>query len=211
MKTENIIKVEMPTFSFEELSESAKEKAIQDYRNSGREFFYNGVHENFIEKCGEYGIEVERKDINWTGFWSQGDGASFVSDNIDVKTLVDKLGIKFRLGLEKVFCENVNVRIKRIGHHYAHAYTVQASVETYDASYGRDNSLDRINEYIEKKAAELEEKLEELKNELCGTLYRDLEKEYDYQNSDDYIKEEFIANGDRFFENGSNKIVIYAE
>ncbi|MFA7254446.1 MAG: hypothetical protein WC107_07930 [Patescibacteria group bacterium] len=63
-------------YKFDELSESAKQKAIEDYRQDG--FYYewwDAVYED-ARQIGEIlGIEID--NIYFSGFSSQGDGACF--------------------------------------------------------------------------------------------------------------------------------------
>lgn len=62
-----------------ELSDEAKERAFNDFKN--REIYDNHwahhVLEDWVERLGAIGIDTEVYDMHFTGFHSQGDGASF--------------------------------------------------------------------------------------------------------------------------------------
>jgi hypothetical protein len=67
------------TYSFDELPKEAKEKAIEKNRDINIEYteWYEPIIDNFeyaMEKLGLTDVEVE-----FTGFYSQGDGASFTA------------------------------------------------------------------------------------------------------------------------------------
>lgn len=65
------------TYTFEELSDEAKEVAISHYRehNYGDTFWSECIIEDAKEVAALMGIDIE--DIYWSGFYSQGDGAMF--------------------------------------------------------------------------------------------------------------------------------------
>lgn len=66
-------------YSFDELTPDGKENARDWYRAqlAQDEGMYDGVLEWFIEPLAMLGIEVLVHDIQWSGFWCQGDGLSF--------------------------------------------------------------------------------------------------------------------------------------
>jgi hypothetical protein len=82
------------TYSFEELSPEAQKNALDNNRdlNVDYEGWEDGVAEGFKEDMREIGIDDIT--ISYSGFHSQGDGASFTSDDIDTRKLFDAMGIK---------------------------------------------------------------------------------------------------------------------
>lgn len=56
-----------------------EQRLIEKYRDANVEFadWHDPSLESFVEVCGEWGMGIEQQDITYTGFWSQGDGASF--------------------------------------------------------------------------------------------------------------------------------------
>ena len=68
------------TFSFSELSPTAKKHAIDELRDTNVD--YNDWHEPIIEdfenEMKEFGLSDV--DVQYSGFYSQGDGASFTAE-----------------------------------------------------------------------------------------------------------------------------------
>lgn len=68
--------------TFAQLSDEAKETARQEYRENGLDYnWWEHIYEEWtteLEEMGFDGIE-----ISYSGFWSQGDGASFTAESFD--------------------------------------------------------------------------------------------------------------------------------
>lgn len=70
-------------YTFDELSEPAKEKAREWYRNGQLDYgWWDSVYEQADTAAKHLGIDIDRKGkhtpaIYFSGFWSQGDGACF--------------------------------------------------------------------------------------------------------------------------------------
>ena len=189
-------------YTFEELNNDAKEKAREWWRSGcfDSHVDYEPIYEGIIEKTAEYGMDINEDNISWSGFWCQGDGASFTCEDIDIRTVCEKLGITFKHGLNELFFDTTSASINRISHHYSHKYTVEVNVTA--AEWVHWGEYKHITAYLEKKGEELEKKLTELKNRLCDKLYKDLEEEYEFQTSDAEVNEALIANGYEFYEDG---------
>jgi|688.fasta_scaffold40295_3 hypothetical protein len=73
-------------FSFDELSPEIQEKVLSNYKEEYRDkidsWWYEDVIENFKSGLEELGLE--NIECNFSGFWSQGDGASFTARVRDV-------------------------------------------------------------------------------------------------------------------------------
>lgn len=68
--------VETTVYKFDELSDKAKEKARDWYRELGFDYeWWDDTYAEAKEIGKAMGITIE--DIRFSGFWSQGDGASF--------------------------------------------------------------------------------------------------------------------------------------
>lgn len=195
-------------YDFNELDEKGKEKAINKLRYINVDCFewYEFIFQDFIEQAAEKGLNIKYNEIQFSGFACQGDGASFTCDDINIKKLLKALNITFKSEvLKKIFCDNVSIGIKRINNHYSHKYTVSCYCDYTELTYRsiiRDYIYIRIDNYLYNKSKELEEKLEALKDKLCNTLYDELEKEYDYQTSNEAVIEAIENNEYYFFKNG---------
>lgn len=203
--------IQLELFTFDELSEDAKTKAIESERNSENlEYFYSGEVEHFKD-CLAF-IGFTDVDISFSGFYSQGDGASFTADYDS--SLIDLEGLKrndtrlFDLmarndsvfGASGLTSDNIiTATIKRISHHYSHENTVTVDdIEINGCGWG-DNDCDKINIAYN----DLENYLTSLKNDLCHIIYSSLEAEYEYQTSDEYIAEILTINDYYFLADGT--------
>jgi len=83
------------TYSFEELPDESKEKALERYRDINTD--YIDWHDPIIEGFDEdmKGLGLDNIEVKFTGFYSQGDGASFTARVDDEeKFLMNALDIK---------------------------------------------------------------------------------------------------------------------
>jgi hypothetical protein len=156
--------------------------------------------------------------IAFTGFWSQGDGASFTA-NIDVDKLADFLATKIepsktiagepedfrpwladKAGAHKATKAKYRrlkalgdllypSKVERTSHQYSHERTCRVTIEF--------NSTGRADK-VEKLLNEFEADAEALRLALCQALYNDLEEDYEGQTSDESL-EEFAAGNDYTF------------
>jgi hypothetical protein len=179
--------IQITLFSFDELSEESQQKIIESFRQD-YEPYYDVIYEDFALRLSEaYGGELDTEEITWSGFWSQGDGASFIC-NFDSEVLLPIL--KEELNEEQVaLLEEIDAEIDfksiRTGYQYAHENTVRGKVSIYygDAYYDRMVEINEIHDILENK-------LTEIIREECRSLYRQLESFYDQETEDERIIEE---------------------
>ena len=212
------------TYSFEELSPEAQKHALEEQRDINVDYqgWEDGVTEGFKEDMEEIGISDI--DISYTGFWSQGDGASFTSDTIDTRKLFNAAGIKSTdaLNMEvenrddedkefydlldtledighldrvRITPEELKVTIERGSSNYYHENTVSAKIEIWDEPEGWEEP----GRFIE----DLEKEITNFIRGKCKELYSSLSKEYDYLTSDEAVKETLIDNDYEFDEEGN--------
>ena len=194
---------EIEVYSFDALAEEAREKACQQVGDvmTDNTFWWDDTYVLFIERCKDYGMTIDVKDIHFTGFGSQGDGASFVCDDIDVEKLMQSLGIKISDELkEKVLDYIYEVNISRTSYRASHEQTVHVQILIdEDALAEEEEGIIRdIHDIVDT----LEFKLEKLKDDLCQKLYNDLRKEYNYFHSEEYVDEVAYDNKMLFLANG---------
>ena len=188
-------------YSFDELSSEAREKACQQVGNSMTDnaWWYDGTFDLFVKRCKDYGMTIDVEDIQFTGFGSQGDGASFTCDDIDVEKLLQSLGIKMSDGLKEKVLDYIEVNIIRTSYRVYHERTVHVQILLEDAL---EEEEEGIIQYIHDITDTLEFKLENLKDDLCQQLYNDLRQEYDYFHSAEYVDEVAYENNMLFLANG---------
>jgi len=179
--------IQITLFSFDELSEESQQKIIEPFREA-YEPYYEAVYEGFVERMKEeYGADIKTEEITWSGFWSQGDGASFICD-FDTEVLLPIL--KEELNEDQVaLLEKINAEIDcasiRTGYQYAHENTVRGKVSIYygDDYYDRMVQINEIHDILENK-------LTEIIREESRNLYKRLEDFYDQEMEDERIIEE---------------------
>ena len=182
--------IQITLFTFDELPEESQQKIIEGFRHD-HEPYYDVIYEDFALKMSEhYGAELKTEEITWSGFWSQGDGASFTCD-FDTEVLLPIL--KEELNEEQVaLLEEIDAEIDcasiRTGYQYSHENTVRGKVSIYygDAYYDRMVQINEIHDILENK-------LTEIIREESRSLYRQLEDFYDQEMEEDNIRERIRA------------------
>lgn len=190
-------------FTFEELSEEAKEKAIEKQRNCEYYLDYEWwdfVYEDFHQKIKDKGFDITK--IYFSGFWSQGDGAMFEYDGLDSKLLDEAADTLDLPNWKKSILKNgyISGKGRQSGHYYhENSCSHNIYVET-------DNGMQQyynIERLFDTFHIDIENYIEELYVNLCGELYSALEKEYEYLMSDECISEHLEANMYEFEKDGT--------
>jgi hypothetical protein len=187
---------------FNELDERTQDKVLEKHYDINVD--YQDWHESVLDYCKEKleKFGVYKPEINYSGFWSQGDGASFTGtiDSEDILVLLTSLKVlkKFRYLVDNLRKGNIDlsVSIDRISSHYSHENTCRTYLDWRVSSDHVDYDL------VASRARELEEYLEEWRVDTCHEIYKDLETEYDYQTSREQIIETLEANEYEFDEDG---------
>ena len=217
---------EEKTYSFEELSPEAQENALENNRDINVDYggWEDGVTEGFKEDMREIGIDDIT--ISFSGFYSQGDGASFTSEDIDTRKLFNAIGIKsndaldMEVGDERSRGENKEFydlldTLEDVGHlerNRIKPEEIRVSIERTDNRHVHYNTV-RANVEIWDEpdgweepygfTDDLEDKVTEYVRGLCKDLYRKLENEYEHLTSDESVKETLIDNDYEFDEEGN--------
>lgn len=186
-------------YKFDELNDKAKEKARDWYREVDDFSFYAECAIEDAKDCAKVlGINIDK--VYYSGFSSQGDGACFVGSysftkdclkNIKNHAPKDKTlhDIARRMrDLAKVFNGKPGAKVSHRGHYY-HAFCTDISVYDVENDYHIDEN------HVEE--------LKDILRDFMHWIYRRLEAEYDYQNSDEAVDESIEANEYEFLEDGS--------
>jgi hypothetical protein len=185
--------IKIKVFEFQELPIEIQKKAIERYREVLPEniWWYDIVIDNFKERLSRLGYS----DIQcfFSGFYSQGDGASFEAKyHYEEATDPDNFGERLKK-LQEKYNHNLRGRIIRTSSNYSHDYTM--IVDYLESDYVSAEEEDIVEE----------EDIEEFKiisRELARVLYMELEKEYDYLISNSGITNYFIESGMFFYKDG---------
>lgn len=202
-------------YTYDELSDDAKSKARDWWRDvsqqSGDQFYAEWVQDDFERVCDTLGIDLDtvrgdkRKAIFWSGFWSQGDGASFAGTftaKPDAGAAIREYApqdaelhaIGDRLAEVSALYPDVRVAIVqgRYGGHYVHENTM-----TCDVDVGEDENGDPLD-----LAAPIDDDVTEIFRSLARWLYARLETAYDDEYSDENMAENIRINEYTFTEDG---------
>lgn len=188
-------------YTFDELSQDAKQKALEDnaYINVEHDW-YDYLLEEWRAKLEASGFT--EADIQFSGFYSQGDGASFTASVDLVEWLKSrKLANKYRALYEQAKLGYITASIDRVSSLYVHENTIKADIDTHYIDVDYDTDRKRYD-LIEKQAEEVENILQEDARDVSKIIYRELENEYDYLTSEEAIKETILANEYEFTEGG---------
>ena len=196
-----IIKREYKVYTFDELTEEAQYKAIEHLSDINVDYeWYEYDFEDYKTIGAMLGIEI--KDIFFSGFYSQGDGACFTGryeyKNNSVKSIKeyapeDNELHKIAEGLylaQKVNFYRVTGNIEHRGHYY-HSRCTDITL------YNEDN---QNNEYA--FYGDTEYIITELLRDFMNWIYHSLNKQYEYLTSREAIIETIVANDYSFTEDG---------
>ena len=196
-------------YLFEELSDDAKEKARDWYREGNLDYdWWDFMFEDFATIGNLLGIEFDTRPVKlmgggtrydpciyFSGFWSQGDGACFEGrysynkgalKKIKEHAPNDKVLHEIASSLQEIQKLNFYGAYARITHrgNYNHSYSMTIDVDRDDASVvGEDDLVQCMRDFAD-------------------WMYRQLEKEYEWLNSDEVVDESIIANEYEFDEEG---------
>ena len=182
-------------YQFDDLSKEAKEKAMEEHR----EFLssvWDGdyVQEEFMDDMEKYGIE--NMEINYSGFYSQGDGASFTG-RIDIPKYLKATGQeKDYAKLLKAIKDGEDVDdvavIERISHRYYHYNTIQVA----DLYYRGES------DEVDKQANELTDDMTKFVREQSKELFKRLRDSYEAEMEDENVAESIRINEYEFTPDG---------
>lgn len=182
-------------FTFDMLSDKAKEKARDWWREGGLDYEWWNFATTEWEQTTLPEQGFPNAEISFSGFWSQGDGASFTS-GFDFAKYCESHGVTIRPMIQRLIDNGMIVisgEFSRSSHHYSHENTVTFDYEIW------------INGDYPNIEASLESILKNVKEDgrvLMRKIYRELEQEYDHLNSNEQVDEAIIANEYTFTEDG---------
>lgn len=148
------------------------------------------IYLEYTEKLEKLGYI--NPQIAFSGFWSQGDGASFTCE-VDLETWI-KGKDKYKPLSRFISDAEIEATVTRLTSRFSHENTCRAEVAHW---------IDNIRPKTGALIYQLEAELEAERLELCKSLHKDLEEECEHLSSDECIAENFEANEVEFLEDGS--------
>jgi len=185
------------------------ETFIDEHRRINVDYdWWGSTYDDFRSVCAILGIDLNKHEPSFSGFWCQGDGASFTGTYHAAKHYVpasyyDTAPAKIREhapedtvlheiadALHVLACQYwpVYAPIERgYGSHYVHSNTMTiGNIEPVD-----DGAIDELPDAI---YVAVEEVLKTQMRALADWLYGILDKEYEYLTSDEAVVETLEAN-----------------
>lgn len=186
---------EIKIYNFEELSDKAKEKARDWWKNDGLdEHERDSITESFQEKLEKLGLPTEK--VCWGLSCCQGDGVAFYG-NVDIEDYLTKNKLKttYKELLNNGDVLIWDVEIYNNNHHYNHYNTMSIR---YNLDYNQ--ITDELEELAEELTDHILSHIKEISKDFETSGY----KQIDYYNSDEYVDEVITANEYEFTENGDH-------
>lgn len=203
--------VDFEVFSYDELGAEAKKKAYELWAEGQctDNYWYDSVYESVETLFNLFGITLDdkgnkhwrRPSIYFSGFFSQGDGASFTGTYRYKKGWKEAVKAEFpTLDLKALSAMN-SITSAMSRYFYSPEFTISAN-----GYYCHSGTMSIDQSHYDDKSVAQEDEREILSGfrKLADYVYSMLEKEYYYQTSEDCFLEtdarenEYLANGKVF-------------
>jgi hypothetical protein len=190
--------IETKAYLYSELSDAAKQKARDWYTGEGFEFDADGSIED-VKQIADI-IGVDDCKVLYRGFWSQGDGACINGRYSYSKGALKR--IKEYTPLDTVLHDIV----KRLQDAQRKGFYKTTCKIAHSGGYCHYNSMDfsfdnELWDNLDDRGASYQAIVECFKD-FAKWIYRNLEKDYEYQTSKEVVEDRIIANECEFTEGG---------
>lgn len=191
--------ISLNLYKFNELTTEAKEKAINDFRETQ----YENICLDMFSDCAydqikDAGFEGKIK-LQYSLGYSQGDGLSFSCDYLNSDILnslfVDILGTGKQKTIDTIIN---NCSFSNSGNSGRYCYASSGDID-FCLDHYSNNDLLNVFSIVE----EVKEKIQNIYIDLCNELEKQGYDEIEFQNSDEYIIETIECNDYDFLIDGS--------
>jgi hypothetical protein len=203
----------MKTYEIHELSKASKKAAIEEIKRmdsfSEQDVDLDWVIENETEDLEALGLE--NVEISFSGFWSQGDGASFTGRVDDIPKFMKAIGIDTSAILDKALeaiPDVYDMYIVRIDSRYVHENTVRFEIENIDdtelilmSGFGLGDITIDLNDVLVE--IDFEAKASKWVKGKSREIYDKLEKAYEDEFSDEAAEQWADSMGMEFNKEGN--------
>ena len=183
----------MNTYKFEDLTDCAKKELIEAQRSENEnELEVEPFLESLIKKCFDIGFLVCRDEIQYTGFYAQGDGLSFTG-TINVSDFLDKANHGLDIEEYKSLFKKANIEyipiIRKYGN-YVHEKSCCISELELEYDYLNDayDAMERIRyELAVETYSDINDHFEEvISDKYCSDQIADLDCWYSEDGSEQF-------------------------
>ena len=191
-------------YEYHELSDKVKERLASAYIDglSNEEWWYDFLEEEFKEEAAKAGYSIA--EVRFSGFWNQGDGASFSACVYPIEWLRARGGSKnyWRLFMNLIRGRyHLDIWISFNTQHYCHSNTMTIDFDLSGDAYWHDTDFDALDE-LNRQAAKLVDEIISDARQMAKDFYRTLEKEWESITSESAIDEEFKQMGHTYTAGG---------
>lgn len=213
--------VEITLYQFDELDAKAKEKAVQNYHENWMQDDWWDCTYEYMKEEGEHKHGFRVDDIRFSGFCSQGDGASWCGA-VNVREWIKSKPSEYHqhpttqiiLALIEEGWVDEQALVSFGNHHYCHEYTMCVDgisctepVSDEEMQFGmfkgaQVDDLIKIVDAPQGALYDMSKEIEEDCRSFARDIYRELEADYDGQTTDEAIAESYAINDVWFDESG---------
>ena len=202
--------IEKTVFKFSELSDQAKERAREWWRQD-QDFDLECTIDDAADVADLFGLDIRKKTVRlmngktrqepavfWSGFWSQGDGASFEGSYTYSKGALDAVK---SYAPQDTKLHAIVQRLQKV--QARNFYRLEADI-TQSGPYNHEMTMlfDVSRKDYQTVSVADGEELSDCLRDFARWIYRELEAEYEYLSSDDVVDEILDVNGYEFDEDG---------
>lgn len=174
------------------------------YINVDDSWWYKDILRSWVVKLSTLGIDVTAKDIHFSGFASQGDGACF-EGHVDLPEFVKAHGLDYPYitlaGADGLECRVVLTHSGNYYHGHSVSFDLLIDEPDYIPAVEEELKADLRHqvmlaayEHDALRFNDLENAVKDICRGYMRDIYRELEKEYDYRTSDEVVWEALVAN-----------------
>lgn len=194
------ITIEKTLYTYDELSEKAKERVRESFSRDDDGFIAKSVTEAMYSTLANDGWDVENKSVEWS-IHSNCDFATFgytlteaqIQDIID-NVLTDKERRRYKR-IKALGWYELSVKSTR-NRYYSY---VSNKAEVEEPYWNCDPIVDR---FFDEVVGKIRSYVDNMHKDACRELLQMAEAEYEYQGSDECVRETCEANEYEFDENG---------
>lgn len=214
---------EITVYKWEELSQTAQQRA-RDWYIEGLDYeWWDCVYEMCIEDGYELGFCIDA--INFSGFYSQGDGARWIGQ-VDVrqwleKHVADSIGVSAWCQLIQEGVIEKHVGVRSFNSHYCHENTMDVGEVVDEGAFEDDEVMElpsvfkgmtiaNLYDIIAtdpncqlKTTEDISKAIEESAKDYAREIYRRLRQEYEYLCGEEMMLDHFNCNDYHFTEEGA--------
>ncbi len=211
--------IERVVYTYDELSDKAKARARQDYVERGGHIPYewwDASYDVFVDISQMLGISIETNNISFSGFSSQGDGASFTGSYRAEPAAIAKI-IEYAPQDKELLRIATELTTIQVGMKLQHGGTFHCSISRTSSGYCHSNTMETCDQmvigrgsnhpqgnsdyFIEADEENIDALVQTLMRDFADWMYRYLESEYDGYHDNDYLGEQLQEH--QFDEDGS--------